>query len=95
MREGLPELSPDKGIATAAEAKPDPRDRLACVARMSEQAAERMFNMFDLAQPLQDQLATRANGLVQRWDDWFSRPMPLDAARELVVDNRAYFAAVP
>ncbi len=36
-----------------------------------------------------------ANGLAPGWDDWFSKPVPLDAARELVVHTRAYLAAVP
>lgn len=95
MREGLRELGLDKGITRAAEAIPDARERLAYVARMTEQAADRTLNAIDVAQPLQDQLAEGAQGLSKRWDGWFAQPVPLDAARDLVVDTRAYLAAVP
>lgn len=53
-----------------AEAIPEAGECLACVARMTEQAADRTLNAIDLVQPLQDQLATRTNGLAQRWDDF-------------------------
>ena len=39
MREGMRELGLDKGIAKAAEAIPDARDRLGYVAQMTERAA--------------------------------------------------------
>ncbi len=95
MREGMRELGLDKGIARAAEAIPNARDRLSYVAQMTERAAERALNAIDVAQPIQDQLSKRANGLTQRWDVWFSSPLGLDQARELVVDTRAYLSEVP
>ena len=48
-----------------------------------------------MAQPIQDGLASQAKALTKRWDAWFEHPVELDAARELVLDNRAYLAAVP
>ena len=94
MREGLRELGLDKGLAEVAEAIPDARERLAYIARMTEQAADRTLNAVDKAQPLQDQLAAGAKGLGQRWDGWFAQPLALDQARDLVSDTRAYLAGV-
>ena len=95
MREGLRELGLDKGIAKAAEAIPDARDRLSYVAQMTERAAERALNAIDVAQPIQENLSRQANGLTQRWDVWFSSPLELDDARELVADTRGYLSGVP
>lgn len=95
MRENMRELGLDKSFAKAAEAIPDARDRLGYIAQMTERAAERALNAIDVAQPIQDGLAKHAKELTQRWDAWFANPVELDAARELVLDNRAYLSAVP
>ena len=95
LREGLRELGLDKGIAKAAEAIPDARDRLNYVATMTERAAERALNAIDAAQPIQDELARHANQLHGRWEEWVASPKELDDARQLVVDTRGYLAEVP
>ena len=95
MREGMRELGLDKGLARAAEAIPDARDRLHYVAQMTERAAERALNAIDVAQPIQEELSRQAQGLSQRWDGWFASPVALDEARELVTDTRAYLVEVP
>ncbi|OGB00947.1 MAG: protein phosphatase CheZ [Burkholderiales bacterium RIFCSPHIGHO2_12_FULL_61_11] len=93
MREGMRELG--LGIARAAEAIPDARDRLSYVAQMTERAADRALNAIDVAQPIQENLSRQANGLAQRWDVWFSSSLELDDARGLVIDTRAYLSGVP
>lgn len=95
MRESIRELGLDKSIAKAAEAIPDARDRLGYIAQMTERAAERALNAIDVAQPIQDGLASQARDLTKRWDAWFAHPVELDAARQLVLDNRAYLTGVP
>ncbi len=95
MLESMRELGLDKGIAMAAEAIPDARDRLSYVAKMTERAAERALNAIDVAQPIQDELSTQANGLTERWNLWFSAPLELAQARDLVSDTRSYLSAVP
>lgn len=95
MREGMRELGLDKGIARAAEAIPNARDRLSYVAQMTERAAERALNAIDVAQPIQDNLSKQAINLSQRWDVWFASPLELDDARDLVKDTRSYLAVVP
>lgn len=95
MREGMRELGLDKGIARAAQAIPDARDRLGYVAQMTERAAGRALDAVDVAQPIQDKLARDAQVLSQRWDVWFASPVELDEARGLVVDTRSYLLDVP
>lgn len=95
MREGLRELGLDKGLAVAAEAIPDARERLSYIARMTEQAAGRTLDAVDRAQPLQEEIAGGAQALSRRWDAWFAQPIELHQARDLVGDTRAYLAQVP
>ena len=95
LREGLRELGLDKQVARAAQAIPDARDRLSYVAETTERAAHRALNAIDVAQPLQEALATDAKGLSKRWDEWFKNPIELDHARELVLDTRGYLDGVP
>ena len=95
LREGLRELGLDKEVAKVAHAIPGARDRLAYVVETTERAAHRALNAIDVAQPLQEGLATDAKGLSKRWDEWFANPIELDHARELVMDTRGYLADVP
>ena len=95
LREGLRELGLDKEVAKAAQAIPDARDRLAYVAATTERAAHRALNAIDVAQPLQEGLASDAKGLSKRWDEWFADPIELDHARELVMDTRGFLQDVP
>jgi len=95
LREGLRELGLDKEVEKAAQAIPDARDRLKYVATTTERAAHRALNAIELAQPLQESLATDAKDLSKRWDAWFADPIELDQARELVRDTRGYLGGVP
>ncbi|MBZ5488575.1 protein phosphatase CheZ [Halomonas aquamarina] len=95
LRDNMRELGLDKEIEKAAEAIPDARDRLHYVATMTEQAADRALNAIDRAQPLQDQLAERAEGLDKQWAEWFKEPKELEDAKALVKETRTYLSDVP
>src|SRR5690606_31931777 len=82
-------------IKEAAEAIPDARDRLDYVARMTEQAANRVLNAAEQMQPLQEDMQREAKALDARWQEWFDRPVELHDARELVDDTRALLKTVP
>ncbi|MFZ6846690.1 protein phosphatase CheZ [Undibacterium sp. RuRC25W] len=60
LHDNLRGLGLDKLLEKAAEDIPDARDRLDYVARMSEQAAQRVLNATDIAIPLQEQLDEEA-----------------------------------
>ena len=95
MRESIRELGLDKDIARVAKAIPNGRERLGYIAQMTERAAERVLNAVDVAQPVQNDLASQATALTKRWDIWSDNPVALEAAHELVRDSRAYLVAVP
>ncbi|MFZ6656111.1 protein phosphatase CheZ [Undibacterium sp. TJN19] len=63
LHDSLRGLGLDKLLERAAEDIPDARDRLDYVARMSEQAAQRVLNATDIAIPLQETLDTEAKKL--------------------------------
>lgn len=68
LHENLRGLGLDKLIAEAAQEIPDARDRLRYVAKMTEQAADRVLNATDIANPLQDEIAKQAEALQERWN---------------------------
>lgn len=95
LRDSMRELGLDQAVKEAAYAIPDARDRLHYVARMTEQAANRVLNAAEQIQPLQDKLHRQATELDKRWDAWFDHPVELDEARELVDDTRALLKTLP
>ena len=95
LREGMRELGLDKQVERAAQAIPSTRERLNYVAETTERAAHRTLNAIDVAQPLQEALATDAKALSARWDEWFANPIELNQARELVLSTRSYLKEVP
>ncbi|MEI7535648.1 MAG: protein phosphatase CheZ [Comamonadaceae bacterium] len=95
MLQSMRELGLDKGIAMAAQAIPDARDRLGYVAQMTERAAERALNAIDVAQPIQEGLAAQANALTARWNLCPALPMASADASELMADTRIYLSDVP
>jgi chemotaxis protein CheZ len=69
LHDSLSALGYDKVLEQVAQEIPDARDRLNYVAKMTEQAAERVLNATDLATPLQSELADKASALKARWQD--------------------------
>jgi len=95
LRDSMRELGLDQAVREAAHAIPDARDRLHYVARMTEQAANRVLNAAEQLQPLQDELQAKANALDARWQAWFDQPAELPEARELVDDTRSLLKEIP
>jgi chemotaxis protein CheZ len=67
LHDSLRGLGLDKLIERAASEIPDARDRLDYVARLSEQAAQKVLNATDAASPLQDRIDAGAAGLSRSW----------------------------
>lgn len=68
LHESLRELGLDKEIERLAKDDiTNTRDRLMYVAKMTEQAAQRVLNATDAASPLQDDLEQGAAGLMDEW----------------------------
>ncbi len=68
LHESLRELGLDKEIERLAKDDiTNTRDRLMYVAKMTEQAAQRVLNATDAASPLQEDLEQGASGLMTEW----------------------------
>ena len=74
LHESLRGLGLDKLIEKAASDIPDARDRLDYVARLSEQAAQKVLNATDAASPLQDSICTGATSLTASWKALLDTP---------------------
>jgi chemotaxis protein CheZ len=67
LHDALRELGYDRELMDARNNLPDARDRLAYIARVTGEAAEKVLNAVDRARGVQDELTERAGGLRQRW----------------------------
>jgi len=74
FHESLSGLGLDQMIEHVAHDIPDARERLNYVAKMTEQAAERVLNATDIASPLQDELSTTALSIKERWQAVMANP---------------------
>lgn len=74
FHESLRGLGLDQMIEHVAHDIPDARERLNYVAKMTEQAAERVLNATDIASPLQDELSTTALSIQERWKTVMASP---------------------
>jgi chemotaxis protein CheZ len=74
LHDSLRGLGLDKLIERAASDIPDARDRLDYVARLSEQAAQKVLNATDAASPLQDRIDTGSTELAGRWQQLLDKP---------------------
>lgn len=99
LHDSLRELGYNKRLEEAAAKIPDAQDRLAYVAFMTEQAAERALNATEIARPIQDKLAADANALSKLWQQLFDAPgsgqLDSDAFRNLMTQTCSYLNDVP
>jgi len=67
LHDALRELGYDKDLAATREHLPDARDRLAYIARVTGEAAEKVLNAVDHARSVQGELVQQAASLRSRW----------------------------
>lgn len=94
LHDSLSGLGLDKILEQVAQDIPDARDRLAYVARMTEQAAERVLNATDVAIPKQEELAAGANALELRWQELMREPSLKSEYNSVANDTLAYLKTV-
>lgn len=92
LHDSLSALGYDKVLEQVAQEIPDARDRLSYVAKMTEQAAERVLNATDQATPLQSELGDRAAALKQRWEEVMQRAALKSEYDAVVHDTLSYLA---
>ena len=74
LHDSLRELGFDKVLEKATLDIPDVRDRLNYVARMTEQAAQRVLNATDTAIPLQERIDAGADEILHGWQAALKAP---------------------
>ncbi len=91
----LRELGYDKNLEKAAQAIPDARDRLNYIATMTQQAAERVLNATDAAQPVVEKVESEARYLSAEWQKLFEQKLDAEQFKRLATRTHAYLAEVP
>jgi chemotaxis protein CheZ len=90
VHDTLRELGFDQALHEVAEVIPDTRQRLTYIAQMTEQAASRVLNATDIAQPIQEKLHHDAVSLQESWARLLANQLSVDDFKVLVQDTRAF-----
>lgn len=90
LHDTLSQLGYDKLLEKTVSALPDAKDRLAYVANLTEQAACRVLNATDIANPLVAAMESDAQGLAARWDKAFANQLTTPDFKQLAVDTRGF-----
>ncbi len=95
LHDTLRELGLHKEIEKAAATIPDARDRLNYVATLTQQAAERVLNATEAAQPVVDKLGDQSQHLAAQWDLLFQKKIDVQQFKDLVTQTRAFLHETP
>ena len=96
LHDTLGALGYDKLIEKTVTAIPDARDRLAYIANLTEQAACKVLNATDIANPLQEELEEGAALLLAKWDALYANKLSIEEFKLLAAETRSYLKnAVP
>lgn len=95
LHDTLRELGLDKNLEKAASTIPDARDRLKYIAAMTEQAAERVLNATDGAQPVVAKIEGEAQSLAAEWQKLFDKQLDVEQFKKLATQTHAYLVEVP
>ncbi|MBI4809632.1 MAG: protein phosphatase CheZ [Nitrosomonadales bacterium] len=95
LHDTLRELGLNKEIEKAAATIPDARDRLTYVATLTQQAAERVLNATETAQPVVEKLGSESQHLAKQWDMLFEKKLDVQQFRDLVTQTHAFLHEAP
>jgi len=95
LHDTLRELGLNKEIEKAASTIPDARDRLNYVATLTQQAAERVLNATEAAQPVAEKIGDVSHQLAQQWDLLFQKKLDVQQFKNLVTQTHAFLRETP
>jgi chemotaxis protein CheZ len=95
LHDTLRELGLNKEIEKAAATIPDARDRLNYVATLTQQAAERVLNATEAAQPVVEKLGSESQHLAKQWDLLFEKKLDVQQFKDLVTQTHAFLHETP
>lgn len=93
LHDTLRQLGYDKMIEDTVNALPDAKDRLSYIANLTEQAACRVLNATDIAQPIQDALQGDSKKLGERWDKLYANQLSIEEFKALAGETREFLKA--
>ncbi|WP_374510247.1 protein phosphatase CheZ [Niveibacterium sp.] len=94
LHDTLRELGYDRMLEETARQIPDARQRLSYIATMTEQAASRVLNATDIAQPIQDRQEEMSRQLRERWDKLYAKELSVDEFKALAQETRGFLGQV-
>jgi chemotaxis protein CheZ len=95
LHDTLRGLGYDKALEKVVSAIPDAQDRLTYVATMTEQAAVRVLNATEKAQPIQDKIEAESIRLAGQWDALFQNQLGVEEFKQLVLGTRSFLSDLP
>ncbi len=95
LHDTLRELGLIKEVEKAAATIPDARDRLNYVATLTQQAAERVLNATDAAQPIVLKVEGEARRLSAQWQLLFDKKLDVFQFRDLVMQTQGFLNDIP
>lgn len=95
LHDALRELGLNKKIEKAASSIPDARDRLNYVATLTQQAAERVLDATEAAQPLVEKMEVEAHRLSGQWQMLFEKQLDAEQFKDLAMQTHAFLQDVP
>lgn len=95
LHDTLRELGLQKEIEKATSSIPDARDRLNYVATLTQQAAERVLNATEAAQPVVEKMEVEAHRLSKQWELLFEKKLDVEQFKNLVTQTHAFLYEVP
>jgi len=95
LHNSLRELGYDKTLQRAAASIPDARERLNYVAVLTQQAAEKVLNATDAAQPVVEKIEIESQRLAKDWQKLMDKQLDVEQFKQLAMQTHAFLLDVP
>jgi chemotaxis protein CheZ len=95
LHNSLRELGYDQILKDTVRGIPDARERLSYIAQMTEQAASRVLNAIEIAQPIQNAVHDQSTALATRWEKVFKRELSGNDFKVLATETHAFLCDLP
>jgi len=95
LHDSLRELGYDKNLEKAASFIPDAQERLNYVATMTKQAAEKVLNATEQAQPVVEKIEVDSQRLAREWQMLLDKQLDVAQFKNLVLQTHAFLLDVP
>jgi chemotaxis protein CheZ len=93
LHDTLGALGYDKLLEETVSAIPDARDRLKYISDLTEQAACKVLNATDVANPLLEEVETGAAALAAKWDRLYANQIGVEDFKRLADETRDFLKA--